>query len=656
MTMTAPTATRRVATYERVSSEDQRERETIRTQTDSLERRLAGEDGIEVVARYTDDGVSGMKAMAERPGGGRLLHDAAARHFDELWVYRTDRLGRNLSDMAATGRQLERLGIAIMSVVEGRLEPFMFDLMAVLAQNEHRTFRRRTADGINRVARAGGYPGGVVAYGYRLEGEKPARPVPDETVVWGTLSAADIVRRIYRALAFEGRSCRSIAAEFNALGVPTHQALYPRGVRGEHTQRLWRPGRIRNMVVNPVYKGVLRYGLRTTPDTEGRELITAPIERLVSEEVWEAAQQTLAANRVMARNVRHQYLLRGVVRCGSCGLSYCGSQGRVGVGWYRCNGQMVERGPVVGRCHNPSVRLDQIEPVVWADIEAFLRDPGDILAELEAATERETQAAVIEADSITLTRALQALEAQRRQALALNIRGRLGDAELDSELDRIASEREEIERRLADLRPPDDPFPSPETVDLLAEVRGRLDAGLTFEKRQEIVRLLVHVVVRADGRPDGKRTTRVVVDYRFPGVAAARTATGSWRRGAGSVPGSAPRAPRGQSRRCHLRAAGGAPQARRDRTPPARRGTTRRGGRASPRRAPGKVRRRPWQRTTGCDAGRGTVAPAAVPRPGQAGPRRWPRWSPRVPRGHRAAGGGSVRSGRGASCRHRAAR
>ncbi|MCH7882417.1 MAG: hypothetical protein IIB69_12785 [Proteobacteria bacterium] len=48
---------RRVVTYERVSSEDQRERETIRTQTAELARRLQQEPGVELVDRYVDDGV-----------------------------------------------------------------------------------------------------------------------------------------------------------------------------------------------------------------------------------------------------------------------------------------------------------------------------------------------------------------------------------------------------------------------------------------------------------------------------------------------------------------------------------------------------------------------------------------------------------------------
>ena len=71
--MTIETAMRRVATYERVSSEDQRERETIKTQTEQLARSLARQSDIELVERFVDDGVSGTIPIAERPAGGRLM-------------------------------------------------------------------------------------------------------------------------------------------------------------------------------------------------------------------------------------------------------------------------------------------------------------------------------------------------------------------------------------------------------------------------------------------------------------------------------------------------------------------------------------------------------------------------------------------------------
>jgi hypothetical protein len=62
--------------------------------------------------------------------------------------------------------------------------------------------------------------------------------------------------------------------------VPTHYARDGRGVRGAVTQGQWRAGRIRNLVVNPVYKGSLTYGRRIdqrSPRTakRGHEIITA---------------------------------------------------------------------------------------------------------------------------------------------------------------------------------------------------------------------------------------------------------------------------------------------------------------------------------------------------------------------------------------------
>jgi hypothetical protein len=66
--------------------------------------------------------------------------------------------------------------------------------------------------------------------------------------------------------------------------------------------------------------------------------------------------------------------------------------------------------------------------------------------------------------------------------------------------------------------------------DLLAEIRARLDAGLTDEQRQEIVRLLASVVVQTTIGEDGKKTAKALVTYRFPGVVSTCTATGSWQR------------------------------------------------------------------------------------------------------------------------------
>jgi len=360
MTLTVP-AIRRIATYERVSSEGQAERETIDMQTSALDARLALEANVQVVARYADDGVSGTKALGDRSEGARLLRDASAGRFDELWVYRVDRLGRKVADIAKIADVLDELGIAIVTVTQGRLEPFLLHISAALAQEELRTLRQRSAGGIAEAAKKGRYVGGIAPYGYRAEGEKGhARLVPDDQTVWGDWTAVDVINRLYEAVALEDRSCRQVADELNALGIPTHYARDGRGVRGKNTQGIWRSGRIRNMIVEPIYRGEQIFGKRSK---KPRERISAQIEPLVSLELWQAAQETLARHRICAKNTDRVYLLRSVMVCSTCGFNYVGSMNKGGI-WYRCGGQRHERGAIDGRCPGRGIKGDHLEHLI----------------------------------------------------------------------------------------------------------------------------------------------------------------------------------------------------------------------------------------------------------------------------------------------------
>jgi site-specific DNA recombinase len=563
--LTTETATRRVAIYLRVSSEDQAERGTIKTQAAEIRRRLEQEPGIEVIAEYADEGVSGTIALIDRPAGRRLLADARSGCFTEVWVYRLDRLGRDIIGLATARQQLDSCGVRLISALEGEPDEFMFDIQSAVAANERRVFLRRSADGMARAAHEGRYCGGIVPLGYRVAGMKQsARLVPDEAIVWADQTAAGLVRWIYERIGVDGWSCPRVADELNRRAVPTSYVaadrLVTRGQRKERTQAIWRSGRIRNLVVNPIYRGEQQHGRRTR--NAKTIVISAPVVALVSPTLWHAAQAALAANRSIPRNTPRRYLLRGVIRCGIDGLTYCGSQGRGEVGWYRCTGQLVERGVLPGRCWGQSVRTDAIEPIIWGDIERWLRDPGDVLDDLDGHLERAAASALVEAESITLARAIEALDGQRAQVIALNIRGRLWDAEVDAEFDRIAAEKAELEARVAALKPSRGEE-LPETAnDLLTDVRRRLDDGLSVEQRQEIVGLLARVVVHTTTGDDGRKSVRAAVTYRFPAVVQTDTGTGSSPPPAGSGPGRPSRDRPARSRHGPPPSAAAAPRAR----------------------------------------------------------------------------------------------
>src|SRR5687768_10123090 len=101
-----------VAAYLRVSSDEQREHQTIKTQEDAIQRYVEL-TGLEIFAWYRDDGVSGTVPMAQRPAGKALMADASRGCFEEVLVFKIDRLGRDDLDPIVVWMQLERLNIGV---------------------------------------------------------------------------------------------------------------------------------------------------------------------------------------------------------------------------------------------------------------------------------------------------------------------------------------------------------------------------------------------------------------------------------------------------------------------------------------------------------------------------------------------------------------
>ena len=512
----------RIATYARVSSDEQRDRHTVRNQRAALSRRLGSEPGVFVFRHYEDDGVSGTIPFEDRPAGRALARDARVGRFSQVWVVRSDRLGRDAFELLRIWRVFESIGISLRATDENIDDPFYFDIHAVIAANERRKFLERSAEGMNRAAKEGRYTGGIVPLGYSVSGDRGFRRlVPDDSPMWEHLSAADVVRRIYHHLASDGWTCPHIASEFNSLGIPTSYRRDGRGVRGRRTQGLWRSGHIRNLVVNPVYRGVLQYGRRSSRPN-GRSVISASVPPLVSDDVWNAAIATLKRNRALPRNSCHSYLLRSLIRCAVCGLSFCGTWTRGPR--YRCNGSMAHRGQFAGKCIGASIKGEKLEATVWSDVSRFLLDPQVLIDELLAESDDARTRAAAEAERSTLIAARSAAQHRRKRAIDLYTRAKLSDDEFDAIAAEVEQELKRLDERLAVLEPDDDSLDDAVCEDVLAEIRERLEADLSDAERREIVQLLVRRITVHTTVPDrGRKQVRVVIDYRFPRVGEART-------------------------------------------------------------------------------------------------------------------------------------
>src|SRR3989442_1550771 len=81
-------------TYLRVSSDEQRDKKTIKTQREDVHRYLEYA-GMEDAVWLEDDGVSGGLAFEDRPKGAELLRLLASGRVRTVVVSKIDRLGRN---------------------------------------------------------------------------------------------------------------------------------------------------------------------------------------------------------------------------------------------------------------------------------------------------------------------------------------------------------------------------------------------------------------------------------------------------------------------------------------------------------------------------------------------------------------------------------
>jgi site-specific DNA recombinase len=517
--------------YVRVSTEEQRERQTIETQR-QFAQQYCELHKIHVVEVYSDDGVTGTLPLSQRPAGRRLLQDARAGKFDTLFFYKLDRLGRDPRMTLNAVNELESFGIKVKSMTEpfdtsdatGR---FLLTILSGVAGLERETFLERSRAGTERLARDGAWLGGIVPFGYRVEGKKrEARLIISQEPLPGVpMSEADVIRMIYHLSANEGWSCLTIAKRLGVLGVPPSYARDGRKVlrakRKQATAGVWWPGRIRNIISSTTYRGLHCYGRRST---KHRDLIERQVPAIVDEKTWGRAQKTLLRNRIQAvRNTRRQYLLRGLVECGQCGLNYIGSSDHGQRVFYKCNGKHQPRG-IYGKrgqlCPSKGIS-GEIEDVVWADIEEFLRDPGQVLETLsQNADGLEGSEKALRREVGLVERQLAEKSAERDRILTLYRRGTIGDELLDRQMAEIERERRELKealdearQRLTGVQDATSHLDSADT--LLRELNRRLDDPLTWELKREIVETLVEGI-RVDTTEEGGRREAIVhVTYRF---------------------------------------------------------------------------------------------------------------------------------------------
>src|SRR5690242_17328645 len=97
---------KRVAIYLRVSTDGQ----TVDNQRQELAA-AAAHHGWNVVAEFTDAGISGAKGRDKRPAFDKLLNAATRRDIDMVAAWSVDRLGRSIQDLIGFLSEIRSAGV-----------------------------------------------------------------------------------------------------------------------------------------------------------------------------------------------------------------------------------------------------------------------------------------------------------------------------------------------------------------------------------------------------------------------------------------------------------------------------------------------------------------------------------------------------------------
>jgi site-specific DNA recombinase len=369
----------RTAIYARYSSDLQRQasiEDQYRTCLARIER-----EGWTVAAKYKDEAVSGAKA--DRPGYIELMKAAKAREFDVIVVEEVSRLWRDQEEQWRACKRLEYWGVHIVGCNDGIDTRAGYGLLlgirGALNEEARREIGKRTHRGLSGVA-LNGFNAGGRSYGYKhVPIEDPnrkdhlGRPVVVAVKREIEPEQARQVRRIFEWFV-EGYSPRQIADNLNALRVPPPSATWNRRIR---QSRGWSGSAIYGdlkrgfgILCNPLYVGMYIWN-RTRrlidPDTKSRKhqprpesewvVTEAPELRIVSQELWDAAQSCLQAQRARTKTLQEalhknarsgrgpKYLLSGLLKCGTCGGNFI----IINATDYGC-GTHKDRGPHI--CNN----------------------------------------------------------------------------------------------------------------------------------------------------------------------------------------------------------------------------------------------------------------------------------------------------------------
>lgn len=440
--------------YGRFSTDEQGDGTSIENQLLAC-KKYAESNNLRIIKEYSDNGVSGTIDMEYRPSSKVMLESLYSGEAEALIMYVPDRANRDYANAAVLRKKLKRKGIDVhftnIGLISGINEIFV-GFLDMLAQKELEDIRDRTIKGkINQIVLKQKPVWSSYPFGYKKIGvKKDSYLVIDE-------EKAKVIVFIFNKYVYDSWTLQKIATELNAKRIPTSKG------------NQWFQRTVHIILKNSLYKGLYCYGKTALKEKEydnqseydrvykvtedNWKTLYLPELQIISDELWEEAQNKLNKNLEMSRWIarnKGRYLLTGFLYCPHCNYKMGGAVRK------RKNGNSFV---YVDGNHNCPVRTsivqEKIDNAVWGLLKEQISNEELLDKSINRMIEKRNKAISSNvSQKEELEKNIADFEKQI-QRLARSI-ARLEDDEviktLENEITAISKQKKDFEKKLVGLR------------------------------------------------------------------------------------------------------------------------------------------------------------------------------------------------------------
>jgi site-specific DNA recombinase len=387
------------AIYARVSSQRQKDENTIESQVQALIEYAQEEDrSISAEWILKDEGYSG--SILVRPGLEKLRDLAADGQIEVVLIYSPDRLSRKYAYQVLLLEELAKQGVEVIFIKSPHgdtpEEQLLLQFQGMIAEYERAQIAERCRRGKKHSAKKGSVSVlGGAPYGYHYFKKTLDSDAYYEIIENEALN----IRQLYKLYTEDLLSIRGITKWFNNDQIPS-----PRGKPFWNTSTVW------NILQNSAYIGSAYFGktkkvepkkvtrrsrLRGVPSPHRNssvacpreEWIEIPVPKIISEDIYFLAQERLKQNKILSpKRTKQLSLLQGLLVCEECSYSLYRNSKKSSNGnrlhYYRCSGSDAYRFPNGKVCQSRPIRQDFLDSVVWSQVVQLLNNPSLIKKEI----------------------------------------------------------------------------------------------------------------------------------------------------------------------------------------------------------------------------------------------------------------------------------